>query len=101
MKVIGINGSPRKEGNTAILIQTVFKELNQQGIETELISLAGKNIKGCIACKACIKNKNQQGIIKNDDFNDCLGKMIKADGIILGSPVYSAGVFARSNPKIY
>ena len=97
MKVIGINGSPRKEGNTAILIQTVFKELNQQGIETELISLAGKNIKGCIAC---IKNKNQQGIIKNDDFNDCLGKMIKADGIILGSPVYSARAFARSNSEL-
>jgi multimeric flavodoxin WrbA len=95
MKVIGINGSPRKEGNTAILIQTVFQELNQHGIETELISLSGKNIKGCIACRACIKNKNQQCIIKNDDFNDCLGKMIKADGIILGSPVYSAGVTSQ------
>jgi multimeric flavodoxin WrbA len=95
MKVIGINGSPRKNGNTAILIQTVFDELNRQGIETELISLADKNIKGCIACRACIKNKNQECVIKNDDFNACLEKMIAADGIILGSPVYSAGVTSQ------
>jgi multimeric flavodoxin WrbA len=95
MKVVGINGSPRKDGNTAILIKAVFEELNQQGIDTELISLADKNIKGCIACRACIKNKNQQCVIKNDDFNACLEKMISADGIILGSPVYSAGVTSQ------
>jgi multimeric flavodoxin WrbA len=95
MKVVGINGSPRKDGNTAILIKAVFEELNQQGIDTELISLADKNIKGCIACRACIKNKNQQCVIKNDDFNASLEKMISADGIILGSPVYSAGVTSQ------
>ncbi|MBP2629937.1 MAG: iron-sulfur flavoprotein [Firmicutes bacterium] len=95
MKVVGINGSPRKKGNTAILLQTVFDELNRLGIETELISLADKNIKGCIDCRACIKNKNQQCVIKNDDFNACLEKMIAADGIILGSPVYSAGVTSQ------
>ena len=95
MKVVGINGSPRKDGNTAILIQTVFDELNRQGIETELISLADKNIRGCIACKGCMKSKNQQCVIRNDDFNACLEKMIAADGIILGSPVYSAGVTSQ------
>ena len=50
MKVIGINGSPRKEGNTSILIQTLFNELNRQGIDTEMISLSGQNIRGCTAC---------------------------------------------------
>ncbi len=95
MKVVGINGSPRKDGNTAILIQTVFNELNRQGIETELISLSSKNIRGCIACRVCLKNKNQQCVINNDDFNACLEKMIAADGIILGSPVYSAGVTSQ------
>jgi multimeric flavodoxin WrbA len=47
MKVVGINGSPRKEGNTALLIQNVFNELNREGIDTELISLSGQNIRSC------------------------------------------------------
>lgn len=95
MKVVGINGSPRKDGNTSLLIQTVFIELNRLGIDTELISLSGKNIKGCMACRACVKNKNKQCVMTDDFFNECLGKMIAADGIILGSPVYSAGVTSQ------
>lgn len=95
MKVIGINGSPRKEGNTSILIQTVFNELNRQGIDTEMISLSGQNIRGCNACGVCMKQKNQQCIITDDFFNTYLEKMINADGIILGSPVYSAGVTSQ------
>jgi hypothetical protein len=50
MNVIAFNGSARPNGNTSILIKTVFQELASQGIETELINLAGKNLKGCIAC---------------------------------------------------
>ena len=95
MKVVGINGSPRKDGNTAILIQTVFNELNQQGIETELIQLSEKTIKGCTACAACMTQKNQRCIITDDFFNECFAKMVAADGIILGSPVYSAGVTSQ------
>ncbi len=53
MKVIGINGSPRKGGNTEILIQTVFQELEKEGIETELIQLGGKLVHGCTACGKC------------------------------------------------
>jgi multimeric flavodoxin WrbA len=77
MKVIGINGSPRKEGNTALLIQTVFNELNQQGIDTEMISLASQNIRGCSACRACMDNKNKQCVMTDDDFNACLEKMMR------------------------
>ncbi|MBP2639273.1 MAG: iron-sulfur flavoprotein [Firmicutes bacterium] len=95
MKVIGINGSPRKDGNTAILIQTVFQELNRQGIETELIQLSGQNIRGCTACYACVEKKDKQCIITDDPFNACLAQMIAADGILLGSPVYSAGVTSQ------
>ena len=95
MKVIGINGSPRKEGNTSILIQTLFNELNRQGIDTEMISLSGQNIRGCTACGVCMKQKNQQCIITDDFFNTYLEKMIGAHGIILGSPVYSAGVTSQ------
>ena len=95
MKVIGINGSPRPNGNTAILIQTVFHELKQQNIETELIQLSSQPIKGCTSCWGCMSMKNNQCIITDDYFNECLSKLIDADGIILGSPVYSAGVTAQ------
>ncbi|AKB48120.1 iron-sulfur flavoprotein [Methanosarcina sp. Kolksee] len=100
MKVIGINGSPRKDGNTAILIQTVFEELTKEGIETELIQLSEKNIGGCKACWACHKNKNKQCVIKDDFFNECFAKMLASDGIILGSPVYSAGVTSQMKALI-
>ncbi|MEN6440630.1 MAG: flavodoxin family protein, partial [Syntrophobacter sp.] len=60
MKVLGINGSARKDGNTAILIGHVFKELEKEGIETELVQLAGKNIHGCRACMKCYTEKNRR-----------------------------------------
>ena len=91
MKVVAINGSARKDGNTASLINTVFAELNKENISTELISLAGKNISGCNACYTCKKNQDKRCII--DDFgNECFAKMFDADAIILGSPVYFANM---------
>lgn len=95
MKVVGINGSPRKDGNTAILIRTIFKVLNDQGITTELIQLSDVTIKGCIACGRCVALKNAQCVMTDDAFNECLAKMVAADGIILGSPVYSADVTSQ------
>lgn len=90
MKVVAVNGSARKNGNTAILIKYALKELEAEGIETELIQLAGKKISGCIACDKCIENKDRRCAIDNDIINDCITKMIEADGVILGSPVYYA-----------
>ena len=95
MKVVGINGSPRKDGNTAIIINTIFRELEAQGIETELIQLAGRKIDGCTACWACASLKNGRCVIDGDFFNEVFAKMAAADGIILGSPVYAAGVTAQ------
>jgi multimeric flavodoxin WrbA len=92
MKIVAFNGSARKDGNTAILINYVFKELDKQGIETELLQLAGKKIRGCKACYKCFENKDQQCSFKNDILNECMGKMIEADGIILGSPTYFTDV---------
>ena len=100
MKVVGINGSPRKDGNTAIMIRTVFAELNAAGIETELIQLSGRNIKGCTACWKCMELKNGRCIMADDFFNECLETMIAADGIVLGSPVYSAGVTSQMKALI-
>jgi len=92
MKIVAFNGSARKDGNTAILINYVFKELYKQGIETELLQLAGKKIRGCKACYKCFENKDQQCSFKNDILNECMAKMIEADGIILGSPTYFTDV---------
>lgn len=100
MKVVGINGSARKDGNTAIMIKTVFQELEKEGIETELIQLAGKKIRGCLACYKCLKNQDQRCSVKNDALNQCLEKMIEADGIILGSPTYFSDMSAEMKALI-
>ena len=92
MKVVAFNGSGRKDGNTAILLNTVLDELSQEGIETEFIQLAGKNLQGCIACYKCFKNKDKKCSVDTDNLNEYLDKMIKADGILLGSPVYFTDV---------
>jgi len=92
MKVVGISGSARKDGNTAILINHVFAELEAEGIQTELIQLAGKEIHGCRACYKCFEKKDKQCSVKNDFANECIGKMMEADGIILGSPTYFSDV---------
>ena len=94
MKVIAFNGSGRKGGNTAILLETVLNELSQEGIETEFIQLAGETLQGCIACYKCFQNKDQKCSVDKDNLNKYLAKMIKSDGILLGSPVYFTDVTA-------
>ena len=92
MKVLGINGSARKDGNTAIIMNKVFEELNKQGIETELVQFAGQIIEPCKACWACGEQKNC--VHRKDIFRETFDKMMEADGILLGSPVYSANISA-------
>jgi len=88
MKVVGFNGSPRKGGNTAILINRVFQELEKEGIETELVELSSRPIHGCIACQKCFEKKDQRCAVKDDAANEYIEKILSAQGIILGSPVY-------------
>ena len=78
MKVVAINGSARKDGNTAILIRRVFSVLEKEGIETELIQLAGQQIHGCTACGTCRKVQNKQCKIVNDNVN------LSLEGTFLG-----------------
>jgi multimeric flavodoxin WrbA len=92
MKVVAFNGSPRQSGNTVILINEVFKVLNEEGIETELIQLGNKPVHGCTACGKCSEVLDGRCQIKNDHLNYCIEKMVEADGIIIGSPVYYADV---------
>ncbi|MFZ7112930.1 MAG: flavodoxin family protein [Desulfatiglandales bacterium] len=114
MKVIAFNGSARKDGNTAILINHALEEIKKEGIETELVQLAGKTIKGCTACRKCAENKDRRCAVDNDFLNTCLEMMIPAEGIILGSPTYftdvsaemkalidRAGIVAKSNGDMF
>lgn len=90
MKVIGITGSLRPESNTMHYMKTALAELDNHGLETELISLRGKNIKPCLGCYKCVETaKCAQS---DDDFAGILDKMKQAQGIILGSPVYLSSV---------
>ena len=88
MKVVSINGSSRKDGNTAILLNVVLDELKKEGIETELIQLAGETLSGCIACYRCAENKDLKCAVVKDRMNEYIAKMQQAQGILLGSPTY-------------
>jgi len=100
MKVVAINSSPRKESNTALLISYVFEELEQEGIETELIKIGGKRISGCRACYKCFQNLDRHCSIKSDVVNQCIDKMVEADGIVLGSPTYFSNLNAEMKALI-
>jgi multimeric flavodoxin WrbA len=100
MKVAAFSGSARKDGNTAILVNHVFRELEKNGIETELIQLAGKDIRGCIACYRCFANKDRRCAVTGDVANDCIAAMDSADGIIIASPTYFAGISSETKALI-
>ena len=92
MKVVGFNGSPRKDGNTNALISCLLREIEKEGIETELVQLSAKPIHGCIACYKCFENQDQRCAVKNDAANEYIEKMTMAQGIVLGSPSFFQGV---------
>lgn len=94
MKIVAINGSPRKNGNTSIMIGYAFDELKKEGFECEMISLSGKVIQGCIACYKCFENKNRRCSVSKDEANTLIEKMLGADGILLASPTYFADLTA-------
>ncbi len=114
MKVVAFNGSPRKEGNTTTLIKYVLAELEKEGIETEIVQVGGKSIHGCTACTKCYEKRDRKCLNDKDIVNECIEKMIEADGIILASPTYfadltpelkalidRAGFVAKANGEIF
>ena len=92
LKVLCINGSAKKDGNTSDLINIVSKELRKENITTEIIHVGNGSIRGCTSCLKCWENQNQHCVIKSDPLNSILDKMLTAEGIILASPVYCADV---------
>ncbi len=114
LKVVALNGSPRKDGNTSILVRHIFDGLENEGIETELVQVGGQMIRGCTDCGKCFVNRDRRCASTDDIVDDCIEKMIGADGIILGSPVYfldvtselkalidRAGLIARANGGLF
>lgn len=114
MRVIAFNGSARRDGNTALLIKQVLRELENAGIDTELIQLAGTRIQGCSACSECFETLDKRCVLTNDPINDYIAKMLNAEGVILGSPTYfadltpelkalidRAGMVARANGDMF
>lgn len=100
MKVVAVNGSARKGGNTAQMIKVVFEELEREGIETEMIELGGTPLSGCIACYKCFANKDRRCAGVDDAMNGYIEKMLEADGIIIGSPTYFADLTANTKALI-
>lgn len=100
MRVVAFNGSARRSGNTAILLEAVLEEVRAEGIATEVVPLAGKPLGGCIACYKCFENKNFRCAVEADEMNSYVQKMLDADGIILGSPTYFSDVTASMKALI-
>lgn len=92
MKVTAFNGSPRREGNTSLLIKQALEALENEGIETEVVQVGGEKIKGCIACYQCFSRKDHRCAVTDDIANSCIEKMLASDGIIIGSPTYFAAL---------
>lgn len=100
MRVVAFNGSPRGDSNTASLIRHVLAGLQEEGIETEMVSLAGKPLRGCLGCYKCYINQDRRCVQAKDALNDHVRRMTEADGIILGSPVFVASVPAEMKALI-
>lgn len=95
MKVLAVNGSPRKGGNTETLLRKVLEPLSKEGWETELLQVGGKKIRGCTACYRCFNERNGRCSVTTDIFNECLEKMLAAQAIVLGTPTYFTDVTAE------
>jgi multimeric flavodoxin WrbA len=92
MKFVAINGSPKAEGNTRFAIGVVAAELEARGIEVEVLHIGGRAIRGCIGCGLCGQRKDERCAQADDGVNEAVATMKAADGILLASPVYYAGI---------
>ena len=88
MRVLLINGSPRREGNTFLALREVAKVLEQEGIESEIVGVGTRAVRGCIACAKCKERGENRCVFEDDICNEVSAKMAECDAVIVGSPVY-------------
>ena len=100
MKALAINGSPRKGGNTEILLRKALEAIAAEGHETEYMQVGGTRIRGCTSCGACGRMKNKRCVMEDDIFNLAFEKIIDADAILIGSPSYFADMTAETKALI-
>ena len=100
MKAVAFNGSPRKGGNTEILLRRALEAIAAAWHETEYMQVGGTRIRGCTSCGACGRMKNKRCVIEDDIFNLAFAKMLEADAILIGSPVYFADVTAETKALV-
>ena len=100
MKVTAFNGSPRKQGNTSLLLGQALSALDKEGINTELVQVGGEPLRGCIACYQCFARKDRRCAVADDIANSCIEKMLDSDGIIIGSPTYFAALTPETKALI-
>jgi multimeric flavodoxin WrbA len=100
MKTVALNGSPRKGGNTEILLRKVLEPIAAAGHQTEFMQVGGTRIRGCTACGACGRIQNKRCVIEDDNFNLAFAKMLDADAILIGSPTYFADLTAETKALI-
>jgi regulator of cell morphogenesis and NO signaling len=96
MRVLGISGSPRRGGNTDILVNTALEVLAGEGLETEFLSLADRPVKPCVACRGCFASDAIRCVQEDPAFEGMLDKFAQSDGLVIGSPVY----FGSATPQI-
>ena len=96
MKVVAFNGSPRPKGNTYQSLRIVLEQLEREGIETEIVQIGGNLLAGCRACGECRQSGEPRCALPDDGMNGYIQKILEADGVIIGSPVY----FGNVTPEI-
>lgn len=100
LNVVAFNGSPRRNGNTSVLIRRVLDTLEREGIATEYVQVGGRTVRGCRDCRRCFETGDRRCAFGDDPVNDWIELMVAADGIVLGSPVYFLDVTAEMKALI-
>ena len=95
MRLLAINGSPHSNGNTSVMLGWVLDEAQREGLETELFSLAGKPLAGCVDCRRCISRKDRTCGGADDALNEIIGRILAADAVVIGAPTYFANIPAN------
>jgi len=100
VRAIAVNGSPRKDGNTHLLLEKVLEPLREAAWETELLQLGGQKVRGCRACFQCFERRDLRCAFRDDVFNDLAAKLWTADALVLGTPTYFTDVSAETKALV-